>query len=213
MAARLTQVQARVLDVIRRRVDAGEPPPTYRELCTEFGWSSTGTARDHLRALARKGFVELSQGRSRQTRLSKLTPILRVPVVGHVVAGSPVPAEEVVEGDVPVPSAWMACSTAFALRVHGDSMVGAGIADGDLVVVRRQRTAKDGDIVAATIGAETTLKRLRRVRGRVVLRAENPEYPDIEIGDQDLMIHGVVVGLLRQLHHRRPGTSRLGDAK
>jgi repressor LexA len=132
-------------------------------------------------------------------RLNDVAPVARVPLLGRVVAGSPVSTEEVADWRVPVPAEWIGRSSGFALRVCGDSMVGAGIQDGDVVVVRQQGTAKDGDVVAATIGAETTLKRFRRRKGRVVLAAANPAYPDIEVGSEDLVIHGVAVGLLRKL--------------
>jgi repressor LexA len=195
----LTPIQREVLESLRRHADLGDAPPTYRDLCQEFGWSSTGTARDHLRALARKGCLELSGGRARLLRLSNVAPVVRVPLLGHIVAGLPVPAEELVEGQVPVPAEWVGSGSAFALRVHGQSMVGAGIQDGDVVVVRKQSTAKDGDVVAATVDGETTLKRLYRRSGRVRLVAENPSYPDLEVRSEDLVVHGIAVGLLRRL--------------
>lgn len=205
----LTPIQREVLESLRRHADLGAAPPTYRDLCREFGWASTGTARDHLRALARKGYIELSGGLARLVRLSEMTPVARVPLLGHVVAGVPVQAEEFVEGRVPVPAGWIQQGSAFALRVHGDSMMGAGILDGDTVIIRKQSTAKDGDVVAATVAGETTLKRLRRVAGHTWLAAENPAHLDIEIGDGELLIHGVAVGLLRRLDgDTHTGTSR-----
>lgn len=194
----LTPIQRKVLESFRRRADLGDAPPTYRDLCREFGWASTGTARDHLRALARKGFLELSGGRARLVRLKDPTQVARVPFLGHVIAGSPVPTEEMAEGRVPVPADWIGRSSAFALRVYGDSMIGAGVHDGDVVIVREQATAGDGDVVAATIDGETTLKRLRLRTGRTFLAAENPAFPDIEVIGEELEIHGVAVGLLRR---------------
>ena len=195
----LTPIQRKVLESLRRCADLGEAPPTYRDLCQEFGWSSTGTARDHLRALARKGYLEPSGGRARLVRLNDMAPVTRVPLLGHVVAGSPAPAEEFEDGRVPVPAEWLGRGSGFALRVYGDSMLGAGVHDGDVVVVRKQSTAKDGDVVAATIDAETTLKRFRRRKGRIVLVAENSAYPDVPVDSDDLRVHGVVVGLLRRM--------------
>lgn len=195
----LTQVQADVLGAIRRRLDHGEPPPTYRDLCAEFGWGSTGTVRDHLRALVRKGYLKLSGGRAhRQIRLLDESPAAsRVPLVGRVVAGVPMAAEENVESRIPVPEEWIGRGAHFALRVHGDSMMNAGILDGDCVVVRQQSTAEDGDIVVATLDGETTLKRLR-IRGRrVSLAAENPRYRPIEVQSESAVVQGVVVGLMR----------------
>ncbi len=195
----LTQVQADVLAAIRGRLDRGEPPPTYRDLCAEFGWGSTGTVRDHLRALARKGYLELSGGRAhRQIRLLDESPAAsRVPLVGRVVAGVPLAAEENVESRIPVPEEWIGRGRHFALRVNGDSMMNAGILDGDCVVVRQQATAEDGDIVVATLDGETTLKRLRRSGRRVSLAAENPRYRPIEVQSENAVVQGVVVGLMR----------------
>lgn len=199
MDSGLTSMQAAVLAAIRRRLDRGEPAPTYRDLCAEFGWASTGTARDHLRALERKGFVELPAGRRhRQIRL-KDAPArgVSVPIVGRVAAGLPVFAEQNLEGQIAVPGEWLDRGSHFALQVSGDSMVGAGILDGDRVIVRQETRAADGDIVAATIEGETTLKRLRRRGNRYRLVAENPGYPAIDIRTDTVTIHGVVVGLMR----------------
>jgi repressor LexA len=194
---KLTPTQAQVLIAVRRRVDCGEPAPTYRDLCAEFGWASTGTVRDHLRALARKGYLTLAGGR-RQLRLcEEHVPVTRVPLVGRVVAGAPVASEEHVERSVPVPSEWTRRGTHFALRVAGDSMRGAGILDGDEVIVRQQSTAEDGDIVVATIDGETTLKRLRIHGRRASLVAENPRFKPIEIRTVSAVLQGIVVGLLR----------------
>ena len=195
----LTPAQAEVLAAVRRRLDRGEPAPTYRDLCAEFGWASTGTARDHLRALERKGYVELPAGRRhRQIRL-KNAPArgVSVPLVGRVVAGLPVFAEQNLEGQMAVPREWLDRGSHFALQVSGDSMVGAGILDGDRVIVREETEAADGDIVAATIEGETTLKRLQRRGNRYRLVAENPRYPAIDIRTDTVTIHGVVVGLMR----------------
>ncbi len=190
-------MQARVFDTVRRRAERGEPPPTYRELCAEFGWRSTGTVRDHLRALARKGFVQLT-GRHRQLRPSgDRPPVTFVPLVGRVVAGVPVISDENIEERVPVPAGWTRQGSTFALCVAGDSMRDAGILEGDQVIVRQSSAASDGDIVVATLDGETTIKRLRLRNGHATLVAENPAYRPIEVRPGDAVIQGVVVGLLR----------------
>ncbi|HNP15362.1 MAG TPA: transcriptional repressor LexA [Terrimesophilobacter sp.] len=208
----LTAAQAKVLAAIRRRLDENEPAPTYRDLCAEFGWASTGTARDHLRALACKGHVELPGGRRhRQIRLKDAPGRgVSIPLVGRVVAGKPVAAEQSLEGRIAVPGEWVGRGSHFALLVYGESMLGAGILDGDHVIVRQEAAAEDGDIVAATVEGETTLKRLRRRGSRCALVAENPHYPAIDVGTDGVTIHGVVVGLLRKYGPRR---SRLGMSK
>ena len=195
---RLTEVQARVLDAVRGRVQAGEPPPSYRDLCAEFGWSSTATVRDHLQALERKGYVDLPHSRGGRVRLRDGLPgAARAPIVGRIAAGRPVLVDEYHDGFLPFPAEWCRSEDCFALRVAGDSMEDAGILDGDHVIVRRQEIADNGEIVAATLSGETTLKRLVREDDRTFLVAENPRYQPIEVTTDSAMIHGVVVGLLR----------------
>lgn len=208
-ATHLTQRQSRVLEAFRRRVRQGHPPPTYRELCKEFGWSSTGTARDYIRALVQKGVLRAAAGKALGACLpesSSVTAIM-LPVVGDVVAGHPVGAEEYVEGEVPVPEFMAAGEGAFVLRVRGDSMKGAGILDCDLVVVAPDSDPPLDAVVAVTIGGETTLKRLERRGNRLRLVPENSAYAPIDVNTEDVIIHGIAIGLLRALgsgRGRRP---------
>jgi repressor LexA len=201
----LTVLQRRVLKVFRQRASAGAPPPTYRELCKEFGWRSTGTARDHLKALVRKGALDAAAGRARGAHLhtGSTEGTVPLPLVGRIVAGRPVVSEECVEAEIPVPAFLVPSGDGFLLRVSGDSMEGAGILDGDLVVIRQTEEPSPGDIVAATVSGETTLKRLKKQRGTWVLAAENPRYGLIPIDTEDAKIHGVVVGVLRALRGSR----------
>ena len=193
-----TNAQARVLAAIRQRVEHGEPVPTYRDLCKQFGWSSTGTVRDHLHALERKGYVELSGPRHRQIRLrGEPLAVSRVPIVDRVVAGVTVFADENIKGRLPVPLEWTARGTYFALRVSGDSMMDAGIFKGDCVVVRQQATADDGEVVVVALDGETTLKRLRHQGKLKTLVAENPTCRSIQVNTDAAIVQGVVVGLLR----------------
>ena len=193
----LTDAQAGLLAALRRRVEAGDAPPSYRALCTEFGWRSTGTVRDHLRALARKGYVQLPGSRGGRVRLREAAQNRSIPVVGRVAAGVPRPTDEDIEGLLPIPAAWSSRGDFFALCVTGDSMKDAGILEGDHVIVRRQEVAKSGEIVAVTIDGETTLKRLVLRRGQTLLVPENSSYQPIEITTESTLVHGVVVGLLR----------------
>jgi len=205
----LTTIQGRVLEALRRRADKGEPAPTYRELCAEFNWASTGTVRDHLRALVRKGYLELT-GRHRQLRLCEERPsVARVPLVGRVVAGVPVISDENIEQRIPVPAEWTRKGTFFAVWVAGDSMRDAGILEGDQVIVRQRSVAADGDVVIATLEGETTIKRLRINGSRVMLVAENSQYRSIEVRAEEATIQGVVVGLMRAYHDRGGATDRL----
>ena len=203
MSKELTNIQAQILAYLRQFVQAGEPMPTLREICTEFGWTSTATARDHLRALAAKGKISLPGRRSRQIRVIRgRSGVTHLPFLGCVVAGSPIETEQNMERLIPVPSEWTTAGAHFVLRVVGESMVGAGILSGDYVVVRSQEKAEDGDIVVATINGETTLKRLQIVGTAFILIAENEEYRAIPVQSQSSNVQGVVVGLLRSYGHK-----------
>jgi repressor LexA len=198
MGKELTNVQAKILKYLQQFANSGEPMPTLREICKAFGWASTATARDHLRALAVKGKVTLPGRRSRQIRVIRArSGVTHLPFIGSVVAGIPIEAEENIEQVIPVPSEWTTTGTHFVLRVVGDSMVGAGILNGDYVVVRSQQKAEVGDIVIVTINGETTLKRLRRSGDVLTLIAESKKYRPIPVRSESSSVQGVVVGLLR----------------
>jgi repressor LexA len=192
----LTPAQARVLDAIRSRVDAGQAPPTYRELQADLGFHSTASVRDHLRALERKGFLALGEGRFRSVRLVRDTAqATRVPVLGQVVAGLPTPAQEEFEGFVEVPSQWVRGDT-FALHVVGDSMKDAGILEGDIAVLRRDLAPRKGQIVCATVEGETTLKMFEPRKDGVWLVPANSAYRPIRLTDNSL-VQGVLQVSLR----------------
>jgi repressor LexA len=194
----LSPVQEKIAAVFRDAASAGAAPPTLRELCAHFGWRSTGTARDHLRALVRKGVLRRERG-ARNYRVVGASGGAAVPIVGRVSAGSPVLALEHRDGDVTVPAAWTrGRAPAFAVRVDGESMVGAGILDGDIVVARATADVRDGQIVVARIGDVVTVKRLRLRGRRSLLVPENAAFAPIEVTD-DTSVDGVVVGLVRDV--------------
>lgn len=196
--ADLTEAQTKVLNAIQQRREAGEPPPTYRELASECGWTSTATVRDHLAALERKGYLARGGHRARGIRLETPPPkVDTIPVLGHVVAGIPEEASEFFEGNVSVPLGMTGGKPSFALHVHGDSMIDAGILDGDVAVIRRQSTAEHGDTVAATVQGETTLKRYEQRGKSAWLVPANKRYRPIRLISDGVVIHGVMVGLLR----------------
>lgn len=213
--AKLTEIQRRILNVFRSRADASLAPPTYRELCREFGWSSTGTARDHLRALIRKGALEPGAGRARGAHLhrARSTGTITMPVVGRIVAGRPVDSQELVDEEIAVPSFLAPMRQGFLLRVSGDSMEGAGIFEGDLVIVRKSNDPRPGEIVAVTLSGETTLKRLQRRGEGWILVPENPRYSVIPINTEDVKIHGTVTGVLRAIGPSNEGRHRPPDIK
>lgn len=194
--SQLTPAQARVLDAIRLRLDASQAPPTYRELQADLGFHSTASVRDHLRALERKGFLSLGEGRFRSVRLVRDTAqATRVPVLGSVVAGLPTPAQGELEGYVEVPSQWVRGDT-FALHVVGDSMKDAGILDGDIAILRRDLEPRKHQIVCALVDGETTLKIFEPRKGGVWLVPANAAYRPIRLTDNSL-VQGVLQVSLR----------------
>lgn len=182
---------------VRERILAGNPP-TVREVQQACGFRAVESAHSHLEALVAAGRLIKEGGRARGYRLPAATGVAAwVPLVGRVAAGGLALAVEEVEGYVPVRPRDGA--ELFALRVRGESMVGAAILDGDVVVVRRQATAESGEIVVARVGDEATVKRLRLVSGRVELHPENPSFAPIVAAPGAVEILGKVVEVHRHL--------------
>jgi repressor LexA len=201
---RLTARQQQILDWIRGRLEATGMPPTRAEIAAGLGFSTASSAEDHLRALARKGAIELMPGASRGLRLREMPelPGAGLPLVGRVAAGSPILAAEHIEGRVRLDPALFAPRADYLLRVRGQSMRDAGILDGDLLAVHRTAEARSGQIVVARVagpgGDEVTVKRLKRRGREIVLVAENPDFAPIVVDSRKgLAIEGVAVGLIR----------------
>jgi repressor LexA len=146
------------------------------------------------------GYLELPGKRGGRVRMRTSVSSTTVPILGRVVAGIPITAEENVEGFLPIPTSWSGGGEYFALRVFGDSMINAGILEDDHVIIRKQEIANDGDIVAVTVEGETTLKRLKQQDGRTLLVPENSDYQPIDITTASAIVHGVVIGLLRSFN-------------
>ena len=195
----LTRRQAEVLDVIRSHIADSGYPPTRADIAAELGFRSANAAEEHLKALARKGAIEVIPGTSRGIRLPGGSGL---PIVGRVAAGSPLLAVEHIEDTCDVPPSLFSPRADFLLRVRGDSMTGVGILDGDLLAVHKTSEARDGQIVVARIEDEVTVKRLQRPRrDQVLLLPENDDYDPIEVDlrRQELVIEGLSVGVIR--HH------------
>ncbi len=210
----LTPRQRRVLEVIREWVERFGYPPSVREIGEAVGLTSTSSVAHQLRALERKGYLRRDPNRPRAVGIrpadtppdtteealegtpTRPSPIF-VPVVGRIAAGGPVLAEQVIEDVFPLPKEIVGEGSLFLLRVAGDSMVEAAITDGDWVVVRQQPSAENGDIVAAMIDGEATVKTFKRRDGHVWLLPHNPSYEPIP-GD-DATVLGRVVAVLRRL--------------
>jgi repressor LexA len=199
----LTPRQRRILEYISATVRERGYPPTVREIGEAVGLTSSSSVHAQLANLERRGLLHKDPTKPRAITLSepKVEGVV-VPLVGRIAAGSPVLADENVEEYVTVPAGFAGHEEHFALRVEGDSMTGAGILDGDVVVVRSGQTADDGDIVAALLPGpaedEATVKRLKRSRNRVLLVPENPRLEPMEM-DPAGRILGSVVAVLRRL--------------
>jgi repressor LexA len=191
----LTARQTQILDLIRSHMDRFGCPPTRVEIRDALGFRSPNAAEDHLKALARKGAIELIPDVARGIRLKHMG----LPVVGRVAAGSPILAEEHIEAHYQVDPALFRPRADYLLRVRGMSMRDAGILNGDLLAVHRTPEAANGQIVVARLEDEVTVKRFQRRGSQVRLLPENPEFEPIEIDlrRQALVIEGVGVGVIR----------------
>lgn len=192
----LTSRQEKILRLIREHIADSGHPPTRAEICSTMGFRSPNAAEEHLRALARKGAIELLPGVSRGIRLLQETGM---PVVGRVAAGSPILASQHVEAHYQIDPLLFRPRADYLLRVRGDSMRDAGILDGDLLAVHRTQDFRSGQIVVARIGDDVTVKRIRRQRHIVELIPENPEFETINIDTrrQPLVIEGIAAGVIR----------------
>jgi repressor LexA len=200
----LTPRQRRILDYIQHAVRERGYPPTVREIGEAVGLTSSSSVHAQLENLNRRGLLRKDPSKPRAIEVAGVRPstAVEVPVVGRIAAGAPVLAEENVESYVPVAEELTGSGELFALRVQGDSMVEAGILDGDLVIVRRQDAAGDGAVVAALLPGpaedEATVKRLRRTEGKVILAPENSAMEPYDMPEGGRLL-GVVVAVLRKL--------------
>ncbi|MCU0935120.1 MAG: transcriptional repressor LexA [Gammaproteobacteria bacterium] len=192
----LTPKQQAVLQFIQDFIQGRGMPPTRSEIAAAMGFRSVNAAEEHLRALARKGAVEVLAGASRGIRLRGGVGL---PVVGRVAAGSPILAQEHIEARYPLDPGLFRPRADYLLRVRGMSMRDAGILDGDLLAVHRTPDAEDGRVVVARLEDEVTVKRLRREGNRVWLLPANPDFTpfEVDLERQPLVIEGVGVGLIR----------------
>ncbi|MEM5437196.1 MULTISPECIES: transcriptional repressor LexA [Paraburkholderia] len=210
---KLTARQQQVFDLIRRAIERTGFPPTRAEIAAELGFSSANSAEEHLRALARKGVIELAAGASRGIRLitgSDDSPHqftlphasimqLSLPLIGRVAAGSPILAQEHISQTYTCDPALFSSKPDYLLKVRGLSMRDAGIFDGDLLAVQKKSEAKDGQIIVARLGDDVTVKRLKRRPNGIELIAENPDYENIfvQAGSAEFALEGIAVGLIR----------------
>jgi repressor LexA len=198
----LTPRQKRIVEFIQETVKDRGYPPTVREIGEAVGLTSSSSVHSQLENLERKGLLRRDPTKPRAMTLADEPPAgVPVPLLGRIAAGAPSLAVEEAEELIPVPESFVNGREHFALRVSGDSMTGAGIFDGDIVVVRRQTQAADGDVVAALVPGpaedEATVKRLRRKDGRVILAPENPAFRPMDMTEGRIL--GKVTAVLRKL--------------
>jgi len=197
----LTERQRNVLDFIQHEQREKGITPSTREIQTHFGFASQTSVMQYIAALERKGVIN-RQARKARTLITPLQKvrITDIPIYGEIPAGMATMTEENIEGHVSLDSTSLNASKntrTFALRVRGDSMLGAHILDGDIVILEDRKDVQNGDIVAALIDGDTTLKRYVVEHGRPYLRAENPAYPNL-IPARELRIQGVMISLVRK---------------
>lgn len=189
---RKSNKRSEILDYLTQYVEQNGYGPSVREICDAVGLTSTATVHYHLSALRESGQITMDGNKKRTIRVPNAKPSGLIPVVGVVTAGVPILAVENIEGYLP----WEGEKELFALRVRGDSMVQAGILDGDKVVVRPQSTADNGEIVVALLDDSATVKRLRKEKGEVWLMPENPAY--LPIDGRNAKIIGKVKAVVRE---------------
>ncbi len=200
---KLTRRQEEVLELIKRNIDDTGFPPTRAEIAKELGFRSANAAEEHLKALARKGAIEVVAGTSRGIRLPEIETGL--PIIGRVAAGNPILAEENIEDYCEIDANLFRPAADYLLRVKGMSMKDVGIMDGDLLAVQKTEHANNGDIIVARIEDEVTVKRLKRGKNKYQLQLlpENPDFDIIEVDlrEQSFAIEGLSVGVIRRGMH------------
>lgn len=198
----LTARQQEILDLIRSHIEETGYPPTRVEIADRLGFKSANAAEEHLKALARKGAIEMVAGASRGIRLPAEQSSPGIPVVGRVAAGNPILAEEHIEDYCDIPADFFRPSVDYFLQVRGDSMKDVGIMNGDLLAVHKTENVRNGQIVVARIDNEVTVKRLQKGRSahQLTLLPENADYDPIEVDlrEQDCSIEGISVGVIRR---------------
>ena len=207
----LTLRQRRILEVIQASTQERGYPPTVREICEQVGLNSPSSVAHQLRSLEARGFIRRDPNRPRALEIllpsnstreyreqpAEPQPYVSVPLLGRIAAGAPITAEEHLEDTYALPEQLVGSGTLFMLEVHGDSMIDAAICDGDFVVIRQQPTAENGEIVAALLGDEATVKVLKRTPGQVWLLPQNRLYSPIDGNEATIL--GKVVAVMRRL--------------
>ncbi|WP_088189116.1 transcriptional repressor LexA [Desulfosporosinus sp. FKA] len=201
----LSERQTRILDFIKQEIHKKGYPPSVREIGEAVGLLSSSTVHGHLQTLEDKGYIRRDPTKPRAIEILDDTSdtldsrkVVHIPIIGRVTAGQPILAVENMEGTFPLPADLVHQENVFMLRVQGESMIEAGILDGDLIIVHQQNEARNGEIVVALIGDEATVKRFFKERTLIRLQPENSAMEPIY--SQDVSILGKVIGVFRTLH-------------
>jgi repressor LexA len=199
----LTAKQHAILKYLSKSYEENGFPPTLRELCSHFNLQSPNTARFHLKALQDKGYIKIHQGKNRGITIIKAGPMTgkQIPILGKIAAGAPILAVENMAGSIECDRSFFGYPECFSVQVDGDSMINAHVQDGDYVIIRPQEQAQNGDIVAALVENEVTLKYYYKYRNHVELRPANDKYSPLVFtkhSAEALRILGVMVGLVRR---------------
>jgi repressor LexA len=208
MKNELTERQNEIYQFIKEYIDFNSYPPTYREIGTQFGIASTFGVKRHIDALIKKGFLNMSENTSRTISITESLSspkqnnnanTIEIPIIGRVAAGQPILAEENIEGTFNIQESLIhGKADCFALKVKGDSMINAGIFEGDVVIINPQKDANNGEIIVAMLENEATLKRFERKNGNISLIPENDKYSPIAINKSDnFSIIGKALGVFR----------------
>jgi repressor LexA len=196
---KLTARQQEVLDLIKSSIEETGFPPTRAEIAAELGFRSPNAAEEHLKALAKKGAIEMMPGASRGIRIVE-EDAPGLPIIGRVAAGEPILAQEHIDDYCEVPPSFFKPEADFLLEVHGESMINIGIMDGDLLAVHKTEAARNGQVVVARVEDEVTVKRYHKSRNKVTLFAENDDFEPIEVDlkESNFSIEGLYVGVIRR---------------
>uniref|UniRef100_A0A7C5V693 LexA repressor n=1 Tax=Caldicellulosiruptor owensensis TaxID=55205 RepID=A0A7C5V693_9FIRM len=202
MKKQLTKKQEEILEFIKKRIKEKGYPPAVREICEATGLKSTSTVHGHLTRLEKKGYIRRDPSKPRAIEIVDdefyvHRNVVQLPLVGKVTAGEPILAVENIEETITLPYDLVGTEDAFLLRVRGDSMIEAGIFDNDIIIVRRQNIAENGDIVVALIDDEATVKRFYKEHDHIRLQPENKAMEPIIV--KDVKILGKVIGLIRRM--------------
>jgi repressor LexA len=199
---KLTARQQQVLDLVKDHMQETGYPPTRAEIASQLGFRSPNAAEEHLKALARKGAIEIIPGASRGIRLPE-EPEAGLPVIGRVAAGEPILAQEQIESFLDLPASLFSPKADFLLQVQGLSMKNMGILEDDLIAVHKTDQVRNGDIIVARVGDDVTVKRYERKGQIVTLYPENEDFDPIKIDltEQEFAIEGLYVGVIRRSLH------------